>query len=69
MTVWEEITKNLNELIKNSSKTKFQIAAEAGIHHTAISHYLSGKAFPNYETLKKLCQVLDCTYEDILGRL
>ena len=69
MEIWEEITKNLNALVKNSPKTNMQIAAEAGVHTSAISHYLSGKAFPNYETLKKLCQVLDCTYEDVLGSL
>ncbi|MCL2061288.1 MAG: helix-turn-helix domain-containing protein [Firmicutes bacterium] len=37
-----------------------------GIHSSTLSQYQSGRAFPSLVTLKKLCRVLDCSYEDIL---
>ena len=63
---WEKITGNLSVLINKSAKTKTQIASEVGIKSSTLSQYLSGRAFPSLVTLKKLCKVLDCDYEDIL---
>ena len=66
---WREISKKLKFEIENSGKKKADIARELGVDHTNISAYANGRAFPSLITLKKLCRVLDCTYEDILGEL
>ena len=67
MDEWHNITKNLGTLIKTSGKTQTEIAHEIGIKHQVVSEYVTGKSYPSLVTLKKLCQVLDCNYEDILG--
>jgi len=66
---WEQLTKNISAVVKASPKSKKQIAHEIGIAPTTLSQYCYGKVYPSVITLKKLCQVLDCNYEDILGRL
>jgi len=70
--IWERITKNLNDLVNLQvarGKTKTSISCEIGVKLPTLCHYLSGKIFPAYDTLIKLCLALDCTYEDILGSL
>jgi len=66
---WEQLTKNIAAVVKTSPKNKKQIAQEVGIAPTTLSQYCYGKVYPSVITLKKLCQVLDCNYEDILGQL
>jgi len=65
----QEITKNLNLTVRASSKNITQVAKEAGITQSSLSHFLSGRNTPSVFTLVMLCRVLDCNYEDILGRL
>lgn len=69
MDFWEEFTKNLSLLINSSSKSKTQIAQELGVTQSCISNYISGASYPSLEALKKLCQILDCDYKDILGEI
>jgi len=69
MDFWQQVTRNIAVAIKTSPKSKTQIAKELGMTQQCISNYLSGRSFPSLETLKKLCAVLDCTYEDILGTI
>ena len=63
------IAKNIAALIKSSGKTNTQIALEIGLSKNVITEYVSGRSLPNLLTLRKLCQIFDCNYEDILGRL
>ena len=69
MNIMEGIAKNLSQMIKTSQKSQMQIASEIGVSQSMISRYVAGKKFPALDTLVKLCRSLDCTYEDILGRL
>ena len=69
MDFWQQITKNLKDLISASPKSKMQISNEIGVTPSSISNFISGLSYPSLETLKKLCIALDCNYEDILGRL
>ncbi|MCL2570324.1 MAG: helix-turn-helix domain-containing protein [Firmicutes bacterium] len=65
---WEQIAENLKNELKQSEKTQEEIANLIGIDRTNISFYLNGQTLPSLVTLKKLCFVLNCTYEDILGK-
>ena len=64
----QTIHNNLKQEIETSSKSKAQIAAEAGISRPTLSQYLSGRAMPSLVTFAKLCDVLDCSSDDILER-
>ena len=63
----ETIYKNLKAEIESSPKSKTQITAEVGISKPTLSQYLSGRACPTLSTFAKLCQVLDCSADEILG--
>ncbi len=63
----EQITKNLKQEIETCSKTKTQIAKELGISKPTLSQYISGKAFPSLSTFGRLCKILDCSADEILG--
>ena len=64
----EDIIKNnLKKEIECSQKSKAQIAAEVGISRPTLSQYLSGRILPSVVTLAALCEVLDCSADDILG--
>ena len=61
------ITENLKREIEQSGITKTEIARQVGVSKSTISQYLSGRAQPTLATLSKLCKVLDCSADDILG--
>ncbi len=62
------IKENLKNEIETSNKSKATIAEELGISRPTLSQYLSGKIFPSLPTFAKLCDVLDCSADDIFGR-
>ena len=61
------ITKNLKREIEQSGLKKSEIADAIGVSRATISQYLSGRAQPTLATLSKLCAILDCSADDILG--
>ena len=61
------ITENLKKEIEQSGLKKSEIADSIGISRATLSQYLSGRAQPTLATLAKLCKVLDCSADDILG--
>ncbi len=63
----QQIKENLKREIETSPKSKSQIAQEVGISKPTLSQYLSGRILPTVVTLAKLCDVLDCSADDILG--
>ncbi len=63
----EIIKKNLKYEIENSMKSKSQIADELGVSRPTLSEYLSGKSMPSLPTFAKLCEIIDCSADDILG--
>ena len=62
-----QISANLKAEIEHSGKTKSEIAAAIGVSKPTVSQYLSGRIQPSLATLAKLCEVLDCSADDILG--
>ena len=61
------ITKRLREEIETCGKTKTEIANELGVSKPTLSQYLSGRIFPSLTTFAKLCTIMDCSADDILG--
>jgi len=65
----DEIAKNIKELVKASGKRMNQIAYEMDVNEGQLYSYTSGRYLPSALAIIKLCEVLDCTYEDILGKI
>ncbi len=63
----QTIRENLRKEILLCGKSKSQIAAELGISKPTLSQYLSGRILPSLVTFAKLCEVIDCSADDILG--
>lgn len=63
----ELITKRIREEVNSCSKSKSQIAKELGVSKPTLSQYLSGRILPSLPTFAKLCEIIDCSADDILG--
>ena len=63
----ELIKINIKKEIELCGKNKSQIAKELGISKPTLSQYLSGKILPSLTTFAKLCEIIDCSADDILG--
>lgn len=61
------LARNLTELILHSGRTQSDIAKELGVGRATVSAYANGTRKPTPEMIKKICKVMDCTYEDLLG--
>ena len=67
MTLAVEVAKKIEEQIGYTGKSTHAIAKEMGISENVLYNYLRGRSVPGGKVLIKLCHVLDCSYEDILG--
>lgn len=63
----KQISENLKKEIELCGKTKTEIAKELGISKPTLSQYISGKIYPSLPTFAKLCEIIDCSSDDILG--
>ena len=45
--------------------TQQQVADELKIDRSAIAHYENGKSKPHFDNVRKICEILDLTYEDL----
>lgn len=45
--------------------TQQQVAEKLKIDRSAVAHYESGTARPQFDNIKKVCELLDLTYEDL----
>ena len=66
-TIETQITKRLKAEILTCPKTKSQIAEELGVSRPTLSQYLSGRILPSLGTFARLCKILDCSSDDVLG--
>jgi len=65
----EKLASNIRHFIELSGKDVFLVAAESGVSRALVYHYMNARHIPNALILKKLCQSIGCTYEDLLGEL
>jgi putative transcriptional regulator len=58
----------LDELLQKKGRTFYWLAKETGISHTTLWRLKKGKAQGlNFDTLRKLCQALECRPGDVLS--
>ena len=58
----------VGDLLKTRGRTFYWLAKETGISHTTLWRLKKGKALGiNFDTLEKLCQVLECQPGDMLS--
>ncbi len=59
--------KMLRTIRKSKNMTMKELGNAVGVSEGAISQYETGKRQADYETLFKICGVLDCTPNDLFG--
>ena len=61
------ISEIIKKEIEQSGLRKSEIAKAIGVSRATVSQYVSGRAQPTLATFSKLCEVLDCSADDILN--
>lgn len=54
-------------MIQDNGMTQKEVAEMAGISEASLSGYINQKRLPDIATLTNLVNVLECSYEDLLG--
>lgn len=58
---------NVKEILKEKKKTKYWLIKEMGCSYQAMSDVMNNNTKGmKFDTLEKLCEVLECTPNDIL---
>ena len=58
----------VDDLLKTRGRTFYWLAKETGISHTTLWRLKKGRALGiNFDTLEKLCLVLECQPGDVLS--
>ena len=60
-------TQRFNEILKTSGIRQTELAKQCNVTKQTISNYKAGVSFPSIDMLYKLCKVLDCTADYLLG--
>ncbi|MGH9902599.1 MAG: helix-turn-helix domain-containing protein [Pyrinomonadaceae bacterium] len=61
------IETRVDELLEGMGRSFYWLAKETGISHTTLWRLKKGKALGiNFETLEKICRVLNCQPGDVL---
>lgn len=64
----DKIGARLKEAIKKRKFKQEEFAEQCGISYPALKRYMSGKNAYSYELLEKFAEVLDCSYDYLLGK-
>lgn len=60
-------TQRFNEVLKNSGVKQSELAMYCGVTKQSISDFKRGKSVPSIETLYRICKILDCSSDYLLG--
>ena len=60
-------TQRFNEILKSSKVKQSEIAMYCGVTKQSISDFKRGKSVPSIETLYRICKILDCSSDYLLG--
>lgn len=58
---------NLKNLRKQKNITQQNLAEKLNLSRAAINNYENGRAQPNFETLKKMSLIFNCTIDDLIN--
>ena len=64
----KEIAQNIAHYIKLSTKSLNAVAKELAISPSAVHEWTTGESMPRLVMFVELCRVLDCSYDDLLGK-
>lgn len=60
------VSLNIKEILKEKGKTKYWLVKQMECNYQSISDIMNNKTTAiRFETLEKLCKVLECTPNDI----
>ena len=62
-----EFSKNLAAAIERARLTQVEVAKRAGLTECTISRYVNGTRSPNSKNIKKLCDILHITPNDLFN--
>jgi putative transcriptional regulator len=66
--MFDVIKIRLDELLKREKKTLYRVAKDTGMAYTSLHAIKKGTVTDiNLSTLKKLCESLNCTPNDLVG--
>ena len=69
MELKDIISSNLRKISKEKGYTQVKLSVLTGIAKTALGHYFTGENLPSIENLVAICNVLNCTLDEVVGRL
>ena len=59
--------KNLNDLLRIKHISQTKLGDVLGVKQNTVSQWATGKREPDYDTLLKICVILDTEPSEILG--
>lgn len=58
----------LTKFRKQHGYTQYEMAEKLGISRSSYTNYESGNRAPDYEVVGKICDILDCSMDELFGR-
>ena len=59
--------KNLKEIRTSKHITQIELSEMIGVSQQQLSNYEKSKGYPSVDVLLKLCKILDCSPNKLLG--
>ena len=58
----------IKEIMEQKNMTAYKVGKITGIPANLVAAYVAGEKLPGYTNIIKLCDALDCTADELLGR-
>ena len=58
---------NLDKILKKRGVSQRTLARWLNVSHTAVHLWATGETKPHYDTLIKMCELLECSYTEMMG--
>ena len=64
----ETFSEKLKQLRNGVNLSQKEVAQKLGVTRSAYANYEQGTREPDFETLKKICFLFDCTSDYLIGK-